>query len=363
MRKISGRSSGAGSEPRPGSVSPAARARVGAVALALVGSAVLSACASDPTAAKSSDDKGGGQSLTVGLTYIPNIQFAPFYVAESKGFYKDAGLKVTLRHHSFTDDLFGGLTAGKEDIVYAGGDEMLQGRAKGVPVVDIASLYHTYPVAMLVPQDSPIHKVEDLRGHSVGTPGPYGETYFGLLAMLKSAGLTTKDVNVQNIGFTQQAALAGHKVDAVMGYLNNDAVQFEQAGVAVRPVEGTGGAAALPLAAAGLGATKTTLDQHGDDVKKFVAATLRGVQYTVEHPDEAVSISKTYIPGMNDQKQQASALAVLKATVPLMQTPASGKPGLNDAATWDKMASFMKEQGLLDKPVTATDAYSNSYLP
>lgn len=208
---------------------PTARS-AGALALLLAGSAALSACASDPTAAKSSDGKAG-HAVTLGLTYIPNIQFAPFYVAESKGFYRDAGLKVTLRHHSFTDDLFGALTAGQEDVVYAGGDEMLQAHTKDVPVVDIATLYHTYPVAMLVPQDSPIHRVEDLRGRTVGTPGPYGETWFGLLAQLKAGGLTTKDVTVQHIGFTQQAALVGKKVDAVMGYLNNDAVQFQQAGL------------------------------------------------------------------------------------------------------------------------------------
>ncbi|MGA5821559.1 ABC transporter substrate-binding protein [Kitasatospora sp. NPDC094028] len=330
------------------------------LALLLATAAALSACASDPTAAKSTDGKGG--ALTIGLTYIPNIQFAPFYVAQSKGFYQDAGLKVTLRHHSFTDDLFGGLTAGKEDVVFAGGDEILQARAKDLPVVDVATLYHTYPVAMLVPQDSPIHTVADLRGHTIGTPGPFGETYFGLLAQLKAGGLTTKDVTVQHIGFTQQAALVGKKVDAVMGYLNNDAVNFQQAGLAVRPVEGTD-TATPPLVAAGLGATRTTLDQHGDDLRKFIAATLRGVQYTIDHPDEAVTISKTFIPGMNDQKQQDSALAVLKATVPLLTPPPTGKPGQNDAATWEKMAAFMKDQGLIDKPVTAADAFSNDYLP
>ncbi|WUJ19856.1 ABC transporter substrate-binding protein [Streptomyces sp. NBC_00390] len=86
------------------------------------------------------------------------------------------------------------------------------------------------------------------------------------------------------MGFTQQAALAGKKVDAVMGYLNNDAVQFQQAGIEVRPVEGTAGTTALPLVAAGLGAAEKTLDQRGDEVRKFVAATLRGVQYTWSTP-------------------------------------------------------------------------------
>ncbi|WP_244189305.1 ABC transporter substrate-binding protein [Streptomyces incarnatus] len=338
------------------------RRSAGTIALLLAGSTVLSACSSDPSAEGAQGGGDGGKALTVGLTYIPNIQFAPFYVAQSKGYYKDAGLKVNLRHHSFTDDLFGGLTAGKEDLVYAGGDEMLQARTRGLPVVDIATLYHTYPVAMLVPQDSPIRTVADLRGRRIGTPGPYGETYFGLLARLKSGGLTTKDVKVQNIGFTQQAALAGKRVDAVMGYLNNDAVQFQQAGIKVRAVEGAAGSSQLPLVGVGLGATDKTLKQQGDAVRKFVAATLRGVRYTVEHPEEAVSISKAFIPGM-DKKQEESALAVLQATVPLMKPPASGRPGRNDPATWDRMAVFMKEQNLLDKPVRPTEAYTNSYLP
>ena len=52
-----------------------------------------------------------GTTITVGLTYIPNIQFSPFYVAESEGLFKDAGISLTLRHHGTQEGLFTALAA------------------------------------------------------------------------------------------------------------------------------------------------------------------------------------------------------------------------------------------------------------
>lgn len=305
---------------------------------------------------------GSLHHLTVGLTYIPNIQFAPFYVADSLGYYKDAGLDVTLRHHSFTEDEFGAVAAGKEDAVFGGGDEMLQARDHHIPLVYVATVYAKYPVALIVPADSPIHTAADLRGHTIGTPGPYGETYFGLLALLQSAGLSTSDVTIKNIGFTQEAALLGHKVDAVMGYINNDAVQFQQEHFAVRTLVLSDVVAHLPLISNGLGALQSELDAHSSDIKALVAATLRGVQYTIAHPQQALDISKTYVPGLGDAKNAANALAVLQATIPLWETSGS-KQGYNDPATWQAMASFMPTYGLLSAAPDVTKAYSNAYLP
>ncbi|MFJ8433992.1 ABC transporter substrate-binding protein [Kitasatospora sp. NPDC094019] len=335
------------------------RKLTGLTAIVLLTGSALAGCGSG---AASSADRAEGHALTVGLTYVPNIQFAPFYVAESLGYYKDAGLKVDLHHHSFTDAQFGALAAGQEDVVFAGGDEMLQARSQSVPVVDIATLYTRYPVAVMVRADSPVKQAEDLKGRTIGTPGPYGETYFALLALLQSAGLSASDVQVQNIGFTQQAALIGNKVDAVTGYLNNDAVQFAQSGTAVRTIQPSGSADALPLVAAGLGTGQETLKNRSADLKAFLAATFKGVQYTVDHPDQAVDLSKKFVPGLDDSKKQADALAVLKETVPLLQS-SGAKPGYNDPAVWDRMEEFMRSHSLLTKPVTVKEAFDNSLLP
>jgi NitT/TauT family transport system substrate-binding protein len=324
----------------------------------------ISACGSGSKAAAPPAPAAGAKvgHLTVGLTYTPNIQFAPFYVAEAKGFYKDAGIDVTLRHHGAAEDEFGALKSGKEDVIFAGGDEMLQARSQDLPIVDIATVFEKYPVSLIIPKESKIQKPADMKGQTIGTPGPYGETYFGLLALLKQGGLTPKDVKIKYVGFTQQAALAGHKVDGVMGYLNNDAVSFEEAGKDVRIIQLASSGPSDSLVGVGLGAEKETLDKRGDDVRKFVAATFRGLQYAIANPEDTVQLSEKYVPGLSDSKAQQNALAVLKATNTLTKND-QGQIGVNDPQAWGRMADFMYRQGLLKKQVAPGDAYNNDYLP
>jgi NitT/TauT family transport system substrate-binding protein len=312
---------------------------------------LLAGCGS----ASGSDDK----SVTIGLTYVPNIQFAPFYVADSLGYYKDAGLKVSFHHHAAGEDEFGALVSGHEDVIFAGGDEMLQAQGQGVPVVYLAQIFTQYPVALIVPADSPIKTAADLRGHSVGIPGAYGATYIGLLALLQQGGLTQKDIDMQSIGFTQVAALMSHKVDAVMGYLNNEAIQFEKAGFATRTIP-VGDA--QPLISNGIGALQKEIDADPDTMKAIIAATLKGVDYVAANPDKAVDISAKYVPDLKDDKNKADALAVLNATIPLMQQP-SGKAGATDANAWASMEKFLQDNGQLQKPVDTSAAFSNDYLP
>lgn len=302
---------------------------------------------------------GQAHKMTVGLTYIPNIQFAPFYVAAEKGYYKDAGLDVTLRHHSFAEDEFGALVAGSEDVIFGSGDEMLQARDKHIDVTYIANVFTSYPVALIVPAASAIHTIADLKGHTVGIPGPYGATYIGLLALLKSAGLGPRDVTIQSIQYTQVAALSTGKVDAVMGYINNEPIQFQQLNFAIRtfPVSSLGG-----LVSNGLAALQKTLNARPDDIKKLVTATLRGVQYTLAHPDEAITISQKYVPDLTGTQQIANARAVLQATLPLWMMNAS-QPGYIDPQAWQAMAMFMQTQGLLSSGVPISQTYSDQYLP
>ena len=302
---------------------------------------------------------GDPKSVTIGLTYVPNIQFAPFYVADSLGYYKDAGLKVTFHHHGASEDEFGALVGGKEDMIFAGGDEMLQAQSRGVPVVYLDQVFTQYPVALIVPADSPIKTAADLRGHSVGVPGAYGATYIGLLALLQQGGLTQKDVNIQTIGYTQLPALMGKKVDAVMGYLNNEAVQFNKANFATRtiPVGDT-----QPLISNGLGALQKEIDANPDVMKAVIAATQKGVDYVAAHPDKAVTISAKYVPDLKDSKNAADALDVLNATIPLMKQT-SGTAGATDSNAWTSMAKFLQDNGQLEKSVDTSKVFSNDYLP
>lgn len=331
--------------------------RSGAALLRMVLVAVIAltlvACGSDADAGSKDQKK-----ITIGLSYVPNIQFAPFYVADAKGYFKDEGLELTLRHHTVGEDVFGALVAGQEDVMFAAGDETLMARSRDVDLVYVAQVWNKYPVALIAPADSGIESVADLKGRTVGIPGKYGATYIGLLALLESAGLTEDDVDIQGIGFTQVAALLDGKVDAVMGYMNNEPVQFEKAGLDVRtiPVNDV-----QPLISNGLVVLQETLDKDPDMVRAVIAATLKGVQFVLDNPDETVTISKDYVPGLEDPENAADALAVLQATIPLWQP--QGTMGESDPAAWQSMAAFLESIDQLGGPVDADETFTNEYLP
>jgi len=331
-----------------------------ATLLAALISLALAGCgAASSTTPGASGSSTALTPLTVGLTYVPNIQFAPFYVAQQLGYYSAAGLNVTLRHHSFGEDEFAAIAAGRENVVFAGGDEVMQARAKGLPLVYVANVYTQYPVTLIVPANSSIQSVADLRGHTIGVPGAYGATYIGLLALLKSAGLSASDVTIQSIGYTQVSALIAHKVDAVMGYVNNEPIQFQKAGFAVRTFPAS---QAQPLISNGLAAQEGELKAQPAAIRAFIAATLKGVEYTIAHPQQAVTLSAKFVPDLTSASASASALQVLNATIPVMK-PNASRPGYNDPAAWQSMATFLQASGQLGGPVNATQCYSNDYLP
>src|ERR1700716_3293691 len=104
-------------------------------ALALGAAVAVASCGgAGSTTGSGAASAGPLRPFTVGLTYIPNIQFAPFYVAASLGYYRAGGLDVSLRHPSFSEDEFSAVGSGREDAVFAGGDEMLQARDHSVPL-------------------------------------------------------------------------------------------------------------------------------------------------------------------------------------------------------------------------------------
>jgi NitT/TauT family transport system substrate-binding protein len=297
-----------------------------------------------------------GQTLTdmsIGLGYVPDIQFAPFYVAQSKGYYRNAGLNVTF-HHGIVPDLIGSMVLGHDTFVFAGGDEELVARSKNLHVIDVATIFQKYPVSLIVPADSSIHTLADLKGHSIGVPGQYGSTYTGLLALLYQAHLSQSDVAVKSIGFTQVSALLGRHVDAVMGYANNEPLQLERQGFHVRTFNVS---EYQPLVSNGLITTEDTLHNRPQLVRNFVQATLKGLQDVIANPTEAVQISKSYIQGLTDTSK---ALSVLQATIPLWQS--SHQAGYNDGATWQSMEQFLLAQKIIPSAQDVTQAYTNQAL-
>ncbi|HSK31877.1 MAG TPA: ABC transporter substrate-binding protein [Propionicimonas sp.] len=331
-----------------------------ALALAATGCATATATSPSPSATASASATAPLATPTIGLTYIPNVQFSPFYVAEADQLFTAAGVKPTLRHHGASEGLFTALAAGEEQFVIAGGDEVLQARSADLPLVAVSAYYRSYPVVIIVPADSGITTLAGLKGRTIGVPGKYGESWFGLLVALQTAGLTAADVTVQEIGYTQQAALTTKKVDAIVGFSNNDSVQFAQAGFATRNLPIADGD--VPLVGICLITTAAYATDNPATVKAVAAGMLAGISAVVADPDRALTVSAEYVPGLNAAAAQASAKATLTATLPLWTGSDGTVDGQLDPAQWTAMADFMAATGLTATKVDPTPAYSNGYL-
>jgi NitT/TauT family transport system substrate-binding protein len=325
--------------------------------LVLLAGCVAPAPAPTTPAAATSATPAALPTATVGLSYIPNVQFAPFYVAASDGAFTTAGVAATLRHHGSSEGLFTAITAGQEDFVIAGGDEALQARENGVDLVSVGTYYASYPVQVLVPEQSEITDLADLKGARIGVPGRYGESWFGLLVALRTAGLTEADVEVVEVGYTQQAALAGGKVDAVIGFSNNDAVQFGLAGVDVRGLPLTA-AGSPPLVSISLLTTRAYLDAHPETVRAVAQGMVAGINAVAADPARAVTLTAAQVPGMD----ATAARATLDATIGVMLGGSSQADGHVDADQWQQMADFMLAQGLLTKPADVAAATAPDVL-
>lgn len=300
------------------------------------------------------------QNPVIGLTYIPNIQFSPFYVAEADGAFTTAGVSPTLRHHGTSESLFTAIASGQEQFVVAGGDEMLQARSQGLDLIAVGAYYHSYPAEVIVPKASTITTLAGLKGHSIGIPGKYGESWFALLVALDSAGLTQADVTIKEIGYTQTTALSTGKVDAVIGFSNNDAVQFGLAGFSIRSLAIAPGT--VPLVPASLITTSSYAKDHPEVVKAVVAAMTAGINTVITNPSHAMDVSANYIPDLKSQAATASAQATLTATIPLWKAASGSVDARMSAAQWAAMADFLAQTKLTATRQDPALAMTNDYV-
>ena len=312
--------------------------------LAVVG---LASCASvTPTA----------QPVVIALGYVPSVQFAPFYVAQAKGFFADEGLVPEFRN-GFETDYLKLVGSGKIPFVVGSGEEVLLGRAQGLPVVYVARWYTRFPVGIFALADSGIRTPADLIGKKVGIPGPYGASYVGWKAFVYANKLDEGRIKLENIGFTQAAAVSDGRVDAAVDYIVNGPVQLRIAGKKVNVMEVSD---QIDLPSNGLISNEQTIERHPELVRKVTRAMLRGIQYTLAHPDEAFAISLRAVPEAGGAHEAANR-AIFDAALRFWQ-PRDGQFGRTALSQWIEAEQFMRKMGLLQHDVDVSHAFTNQFV-
>jgi NitT/TauT family transport system substrate-binding protein len=287
------------------------------------------------------------------MGYVANVQFSPFYVGDERGYFENAGFDVTFDYRWETDGIQL-VAAGEIPFTLASGDQVIQARSHGLPVVAVAAWYQRFPVAVIALADTPLHSLEDLRGLRVGIPETFGASYIGLRALLKAGDLTEADIELQTIGYTQLAALTTGTVDAVVVYANNEPVVLAQEGTPYNTLFVSDYA---NLVSAVIVSNDTMVSEHPEAVRAFVGAFIAGLQDVLDDPDTAFDISKTYIEGLAENA--AAQRAVLDASVELWRASTLGQ--FNTAA-WTQAQTVMLEAGLIEKTLPVDALFTNDFV-
>jgi NitT/TauT family transport system substrate-binding protein len=300
--------------------------------------------------------------LTVGLGYLPSVQFAQFYRAQQQGYYAAAGLDVTFEHR-FDYDILALVGEGTLDLGMSDGTSVIAAAGQGYPVRYAASIYARFPSVVYAPAGAGMSGPGDLAGRRIGIPGRFGSSWIMLQALLAAAGLTPDDAEIVLYpDFGQAVALREGQVDAATGFANNEPVQLGRSGfpVSVLTIDEI-----TPLPGPGLTVGEETLASRGPALRAFVAATLRAMAEIEVNPTLGLEDAIAVVPELGSDRE--GQLAVLRATIEMWRSPYTAAHGLGalDADAWGRSIDFMRTLPDLAVPtdMTADQLLTEELLP
>jgi NitT/TauT family transport system substrate-binding protein len=288
------------------------------------------------------------------LGYIPNVQFAPLYVAVDKGYFSQAGIDIEF-DYSFETDAVALVGANELQFAIVSGDQVLLARAQGLPVVYVLAWYQDYPVSVISKIGHNILTPEDLKGKQIGLPGLYGTSYIGLRALLSVAGLQESEITLDSIGYNQVEALVSDQDEAVVVYTTNEPVQLRRMGYQIDEIKVRD---YTHLVSNGLITNETTIAQDPELVHTMDQVILKGIADTIANPDEAYQICLKYVEGLA-QADQSIQKEVLTTSIEFWK---ADQLGYSDPAAWQNTQQVLLDMGFLTKPVELNKAFSNDYL-
>jgi NitT/TauT family transport system substrate-binding protein len=297
-------------------------------------------------------------SMTLDWIYQgPNVGFI---VARDQGFYRDAGLDVTVTSGKGSGTTAQLVASKASQFGFSDGYGVTIGISKGMAIKTIGSVFRKNPAALIVLADSGITSPKDLEGKTVAMTAGSGQ-FQQWPAFAKGAGIDPTKVRMVNIDPAGVGpALVSGKADAIGGYAQGYVPAIEIRGkkqVRIFWFADYG----VSVVSNGIIAHNDLLKSDPDLVRTFVATSIKGFLYGREHPDEAVASVKRYLPTIDP----AIARRELELSWKTWVTPnTKGKPlGWEADADWASTVAVLKQYGGVTAPPALDTLYTNAFVP
>jgi NitT/TauT family transport system substrate-binding protein len=295
--------------------------------------------------------------ITFQLNWVAGGANAGFAAAVAEGFYKDAGLDVTLVQGNGSGNTAQLVANGRSEIAYADAVAVSQLIAKGAPMKVLSTVYQSNPNEVSALKKTEIKSIKDLAGKKVGVPSGSSQTTM-LPLLLKANNLKESDVNLINMPPTAMVpSLLQGQVDAILGSVDSYQIQLEAQGAQTDNYMFADHG--VPTVSTSIFASDNYIKNNPEVVKKFIAASLKGWYFALDNPEKAVKDLKSVFPEMNEKL----ATAELASIKPLLCSGGAKYIGKAEDALWVKTQDLLSEVKLLPAGQDPKSYYTNAYLP
>jgi NitT/TauT family transport system substrate-binding protein len=297
-------------------------------------------------------------SMTLDWIYEgPNLGFL---VAHDQGYYRDAGLDVTIAAGKGSGNTAQLVANKATQVGFADGYATSNGIAKGMDIKTVGSIYRGNPSAIMVIADSTIKTPKDLEGKTLAMIAGSGQ-FQQWPAFVKGAGIDASKIQIVNLTPPSLGpAIINGQVDAIGGYVQSYVPIIESRGKKqVRSFWFSD--YGVNVVSNGIIAHQDLIKSDPDLLRAFVPASIKGFLYARQHPDEAAATVKKYSETIDESIIKREFEVSWKTWV----TPnTKGKPlGWGADADWASAIEVLKQYGGVTAPLTTSQLFINDFVP
>lgn len=284
--------------------------------------------------------------------------FAPFHLAKSKGYFADAGLEVDFQIGKGGADVAAQVAVGNADLGGGIGDTSIIVRANGLDIRGVALLGGRGLTQLYWRTDSGITGPADFAGKSIGVLAYQDTTYYNLLGVLASQGMTRSDVDAQAVGpgGMIQLMISGD-IQAISG-VPEWAASIRAAGVELgeQSVD-----TLFPAMAQAIIASDKTIAERPEVVRGVVQGVLRAIGDIMADPAQAAADYVAAVPRY--EGQEAMIEGIMRDYVAKVYSPAEGQPlGAFDPERIKAVQDFYLANEIVRTAVPVEDLYTNAFV-